>query len=126
MTLDLSSLQGNPDLVRLNPDILAPAPKMRRAKYGNIRTEYKGRVYASKREAARARVLDSMVPSEIVAWFPQVPFILPGGIKYYCDFLVVLPDGMWRAEDAKGVKTDVYKLKRRLFRETYDMEIVEV
>jgi len=123
--LDLSTLRQNPDLVRLNPELSAKeTPK--RSKYGNVRTEYRGRVYDSKAEARRAAELDKLVPAEIVAWFPQVTFNLPGGIRYRCDFLVILPDGTWRAEDVKGKATDVYKLKRKLFKERYGKEITEV
>lgn len=125
ISLDPSIMRDNPDLVRLNPE-LGQEERPKRSKYGNIRTEYSGRVYDSKAEARRAAELDTLVPAEIVAWFPQVTFNLAGGIRYRCDFLVILPDGTWRAEDVKGKATDVYKLKRKLFRERYGFEIVEV
>ncbi len=125
ISLDPSIMRDNPDLVRLNPE-LRQEERPKRSKYGNIRTEYRGRVYDSKAEARRAAELDALVPAEIVAWFPQVTFNLAGGIRYRCDFLVILPDGTWRAEDVKGKATDVYKIKRKLFRERYGQEIKEV
>ena len=125
ISLDPSIMRDNPDLVRLNPELRAEeTPK--RSKYGNVRTEYRGRVYDSKAEARRAAELDTLVPAEIVAWFPQVTFNLAAGIRYRCDFLVILPDGTWRAEDVKGTATDVYKLKRKLFKTKFGFEIVEV
>lgn len=134
MTLDLSSLRENPDLVRLNPELLSqetPTRKEgRKAKYGNVRTTFQGREYASKREAQRAQELDLMEKAgEIAGWLPQWPFRLAGGIKYVCDFLVLQNDGTWRAEDVKSAATRriaAYRMKRRLFRERYGMEIQEV
>ena len=130
--LDLTRLRDNADLVRLNPELLAePAEKPSKgAKYGNVRTTFQGREYASKREAQRAQELDLMEKAgEIAGWLPQWPFRLAGGIRYVCDFLVLLPDGTWRAEDVKSSATRkiaTYRLKRKLYRERYHMEIMEV
>jgi hypothetical protein len=132
MTLDLTRLRDNPDLVRLNPGLLAePAEKPSKgAKYGNVRTTFQGREYASKREAQRAQELDLMEKAgEIAGWLPQWPFRLAGGIKYVCDFLVILPDGTWRAEDVKSEATRriaAYRMKRRLYQERFNADIAEV
>lgn len=131
MTLDLTRLRDNPDLVRLNPELLEPVEKpSKRAKYGNVRTAFQGREYASKREAQRAADLDALeIAGEIAGWIPQWPFRLAGGIKYVCDFLVILNDGTWRAEDVKSEATRriaTYRMKRRLFRERFNSEIIEV
>ena len=133
MTLDLSSLAANPDLVRLNPELLEEqCAKNARSpsKYGNVRTTYAGREYASKREAQRAQELDLMEKAgEIAGWIPQWPFRLAGGIRYIADFLVLLPDGTWRAEDVKSEATrkiGTYRLKRKLYRERYGRDIQEV
>ena len=129
---DLSTLRANPDLVRLNPCLqqVSPPAETQPRKYRNTPTEYQGRVYQSKREAQRAEALDFMEKAgDIAAWFPQVPFRLAGGIKYVCDFLVILPDGTWRAEDVKSPATrriGTYRLKRKLYRERFGFEIVEV
>ena len=131
ISLDPSIMRDNPDLLRLNPELSEGSGRLpkgqeerpKRSKYGNIRTEYRGRVYDSKAEARRAAELDALVPAEIVAWFPQVTFNLAGGIRYRCDFLVILPDGTWRAEDCKGFQTQVWKIKQKLFREKYNMDI---
>jgi hypothetical protein len=129
-SLDLSSLRENPDLVRLNPGLLEPVEKPKRAKYGNVRTTFQGRESASKREAQRAQELDLMLKAgEIAGWIPQWPFRLAGGIRYIADFLVLQNDGTWRAEDVKSEATrkiGTYRLKRKLYRERYHMEIMEV
>jgi hypothetical protein len=130
MTLDLSSLAANPDLVRLNPELLnCPAesdtPKVR--KYRNTPTVYAGREYASAREATRARDLDLMRKAgEIVYWWPQVPFPLSQGVKYVADFVVLLPDLSVRVEDSKGVRTKEYRIKAKLFKARYGRTIDEV
>ena len=46
--------------------------------------------------------------------------------KYIADFLYKLPSGRVVVEDAKGVKTDVYRLKNKLVRALYGVVIVEV
>jgi len=56
----------------------------------------------------------------------QVPFELPGKTKYYCDFLVFYQDGHYEFIDVKGMKTDMYKLKKRQVQDLYPVEIKEV
>lgn len=96
-------------------------------KYHNKKTSLDGTVYDSGHEADRAAQLKLMVRAkEVITLFEQVPFPLPGGREYRADFVVLWPDFTWTVEDAKGVRTDVYKIKRDLMRETYGIEIVEV
>jgi len=104
-----------------------PGDKPARSKYKNRKTSLDGTVYASKREADRAATLKLMVQArEVISFFEQVPFSLPGNREYLADFVVLWPDSTWTVEDAKGVRTDVYKIKRDLMLETYGIEIVEV
>lgn len=118
-------IKDNPDLAKRNPELVPPEPKP--SKYHNIRTEYKGRVYASKKEARYAETLDQYKAAGVVlAWFAQVPFPLPGGITYVADFVVICADWSVSVRDAKGMKTDVYRLKKKLFKERYGKEIEEV
>lgn len=56
----------------------------------------------------------------------QVPFELPGKTKYYCDFLVFYQDGHYEFIDVKGMKTDMYKLKKRQVQDLYPVKIKEV
>ena len=124
-SLDLSSLRDNPDLVRLNPGLLAePAEKPSKPrKYRNTPTVYGGRYYQSCREATRARDLDLMRKAgEIVYWWPQVPFPLSKGVKYVADFVVLLPDLSVRVEDVKSPATrkdKAYRIKKKLFEARY-------
>ena len=126
LPLDIDTLRANPDIARLNPGLQAPEPP-KRSKFGAVRTTYKGRVYDSKREAVRAQELDlAQAAGAVLAWFPQVRFPLSAGIVYVADFVVILADWTVVVEDVKGHRTKEYKLKRRLFRERYRREIVEI
>jgi hypothetical protein len=96
------------------------------SKYRNKRTEYKGKVYDSGREANRAAELDLLVKAgEIAGYAEQVPFLLAAGIIYRADFVVLEWDGTYRVEDVKGVRTKEYRLKKRMMRDK-GLEIEEV
>ncbi len=96
-------------------------------KYGAKRTEYGGKIYPSRHEANRAAELVLMARAgEVVTVMEQVSFLLPGGHKYIADFVILWPDGHYTVEDAKGVKTPEYKIKRDLMLEKYGIEIQEV
>jgi hypothetical protein len=102
-------------------------PGEKPSKYRNKKTPLDGKIYDSAREADRAAQLKMMVKAkEIIMFFEQIPFQLPGGREYRADFVILWPDFTWTVEDAKGVRTDVYKIKRDLMREVYGIEIVEV
>ena len=106
-----------------------------RSKYGNKRTEYNGRTYMSKAEASYARQLDLCMSAKakrdkVLSYEVQVPFpiTLSGKniCKYVCDFVVHYADGRTEVVDVKGVRTDVYKIKKKLVEAQYGVEIVEV
>lgn len=95
------------------------APK-KRSKYGAVRTEYDGRVYDSALEATAAAHLDLLMRDGLVLeWEPQPTFDLSAGITYRADFWVRYATGAPRVIDMKGVQTDVFKLKRRLYEHLY-------
>jgi hypothetical protein len=108
------------------PEGIAPAPG-KRSKYGNVKTVVDGVEYDSKREAARAGELALMQKAgEIRGFAEQVRFLLADRVTYIADFVVLNNDGTYTVEDAKGFRTDVYKLKRRLMRSVHGIEIKEV
>ncbi len=103
------------------------------SKYHNIKTEYGGRSFMSKKEARYARTLDALKyakdPKEkVVSYETQVPFLLQEKfidnkgnkhqeIKYLADFVVKYKDGREEVIDikaSKGFTTDVYKLKKKM------------
>jgi len=96
-------------------------------KYNAKKTKYNDRTYDSQREANRAAEIDLLIKAgEVIQVFYQVPFNLPGDITYKADFVILWRDGHWSVEDAKGAKTDVYKLKKKLMYSTYEILIHEV
>ena len=107
--------------------IEAPKPE-RRSKYGNTKTEYGGRVYDSRLEAAAAARLDLMqLGGLVLEWEPQPTFDLGAGITYRADFWVRYATGAPRVIDMKGVQTDVFKLKRRLYEHLYGpLDVVKI
>ncbi len=106
-----------------------------RQKYRNKRTNG----YASKREAKRAQELKLLEKAgKISALREQVPFeLIPKqngerACKYIADFVYwEIPDdpsvAMRRVtvEDCKGMKTDVYKIKRKLMLHVHGIRIRE-
>lgn len=60
---------------------------------------------------------------EVLFFLCQVPFDLPGGIKYWCDFQVFLSDGSVEFVDTKGRDTQVSLNKRKQVEAIYPVEI---
>lgn len=56
----------------------------------------------------------------------QVPFDLPGGIKYVADFVEDWPDGRRVVTDCKGFLTPVYRLKKKMMKNCLGIQINEV
>lgn len=108
----------------------ADKPIAARRKYGNVPVEDEGRKFDSKHEAEvyRRLVLETK-GGEHCAVACQVPFHLPGGVKYVADFVTLDGDGSYKVWDAKSSATArdrVYRLKKRQMRECLGIEIQEV
>lgn len=115
---------------------LRPSPGEGRSKYGNERTNG----YASKREAARAQMLQLMEKAgEIAELREQVEYeLIPAQYDaddrlverpchYVCDFQYrIVATGMVVVEDAKGVATDVYRIKKKLMYWRHGIRVQEV
>lgn len=89
---------------------------------------YKGVVYDSKLEMKYRQKLDlftmASIPKEkVVRIEEQVPysFIINGKLicKYLLDFRVTYADGHIEYIDCKGMKTDIYQLKKKLMGAIY-------
>lgn len=111
---------------------------MRRHKYGAKKTELDGIKFDSKKEAARYRELKLLERAgEIRDLRLQVPYELQPkfrkagktwrSVTYVADFVYQTKDGREVIEDVKGMRTDVYRLKRKLFEYKYpDKTITEI
>ena len=88
-------------------------------KYNNQKTVYRDKRYDSKKEANRAFELDMLQRDGQVKKFkPQVKVSCIVNDKlvcnYFADFKVEYPNGKVVYEDVKGVRTAIYKLKKKL------------
>lgn len=101
-------------------------PKRKRSKYGSKRVDFDGFRFDSKREAAYyARLVLLQQSGDVRFFLRQVPFHLPGGVRYVVDFLVVWKDGRLEFVDVKGYPTALYKAKKRIVEAAYGVEITE-
>lgn len=103
----------------------------KKSKYRAVKTEIDGIMFDSKHEAARYQELRLLEQAgEISNLRLQVPFELIAkskygrSIKYVADF-VYSRNGLTVVEDAKGMKTPVYRLKKRMMAEKYRIKIKE-
>lgn len=108
-----------------------PLGKPKKSKYNAVKTEVDGIKFDSKHEASRYRELRVLEQAgEITNLRLQVPFeLIPKSkygmpIRYVADFVYNENDQLI-VEDAKGVKTPIYKLKKRMIAEKYGIEIKE-
>jgi len=96
-------------------------------KYGAIKTEYAGVIYDSKKEAGRARELDLWLKTgEITGLERQVKFpIIINGVKvftYIADFTYYYK-GQQVIEDVKGMRTQIFNLKKKCVEAQYGVKI---
>lgn len=126
---------------------------MRRRKYGNTKITVDGIQFDSKREAARYRELKLLERAGVISFLQrQTKFQLipdqhapsnaiytkgprkgqrkPGKLlehecSYIADFCYIR-NGETVVEDAKGYRTEVYRIKKKLMLERYGIQIKEV
>ena len=107
----------------------------RHSKYGNLKTEYNGVIFHSKKEANYCQQLDFLKKAkgdrdQVLRYEMQVPYqIIMNGIKiskYLADFKVWYADGRVAVIDVKGVRTQTYSLKKKLVEAQYGIRIIEV
>lgn len=101
------------------------------SKYRNKKVTVDGIRFDSIKEANRYYDLKLLERAgEITELELQVPFVLQEGyktedgrtvrsIKYVADFVYVDAEGKRHIEDVKGHRTEVYKLKKKLFEKIY-------
>ena len=114
-----------------------------RSKYGAVKTEVDGIVFDSKKEAARYQELKLMERAgEIRGLVLQPTFVINVEGKKICSYkadfryelLVRGRDGLRDpnrtytnvVEDVKGVKTPVYRLKKKLVKACHGIDVTEV
>lgn len=100
-------------------------------KYHNSKTVIDGIRFDSKKEAKRYLELKILEKAGAIQDLRrQVPYVLINkssygrAIKYVADF-VYYEDDKLIVEDVKGVRTPVYRLKKRLMAEVHGIEVKE-
>lgn len=105
----------------------------KKSKYGNVKTEVDGIVFASAKEAARYVQLRYLLNAKLISDLElQVEFELNEGgthsLIYRCDFCY-MENGELVVEDVKSpftAKMATYKKKKRLMWEQHGIKIKEV
>ena len=100
------------------------------SKYHAKKVTIDGHTFDSIRESKRYQELKLLEKAkEIKDLKLQVPFVLINKSEYGREIKYTgHSNGMWKeyvVEDSKGYRTDVYKLKKRLFEERYKIKIKE-
>ena len=107
-----------------------------RSKYHNKKVEIDGEVFDSLKEASRWQELKLLERAGVIHGlssqqrFELIPAQKKGGkvierpITYIADFCYV-EDGKPVVEDCKGMRTDVYKIKKKLMLFVHGIEIRE-
>ena len=108
-------------------------------KYKNEITYYKDIRFSSKKEMQRYKDLELLESTDYICNLElQKKFLLQEGytnakgkkirpIYYIADFYYFdLLKDKWVVEDTKGVRTEVYKLKKKLFEYIYNLTIDEL
>lgn len=91
-----------------------------RSKFRNKPTVVDGKRFMSKLEAERYRQLVRMRDEGLIASFECQPkFELIAGIRYIADFKIWWLDGRISVEDVKGVETEAFKLKHKIWNSLY-------
>ncbi|HSW63912.1 MAG TPA: DUF1064 domain-containing protein [Dissulfurispiraceae bacterium] len=108
-----------------------------KSKYGNKKTEIDGIKFDSKKEAAyylklkddkknnRIGKFDMQVEYELIPTIKRKGKPAVRGVKYYADFVVYNVDGSVDVIDTKGMKTPVYRLKKKMMLYFHGVDIIE-
>ena len=93
-------------------------------KFGAVKTERNGIKFDSKKEAQYYDELKIRVKAnEVLFFLRQVPFDLPGNVRYRVDFVEFLVDGNVRFIDVKGMKTKDFIMKKKQVESLYPVTI---
>ena len=100
---------------------------MKGNKYRAVKTVVDQIRFDSKKEAERYKQLKLLLKAQVIENLKlQVTFELYAGIKYKADFTYI-ENGKPVVEDVKGYRTDVYRMKAKMFKHKYpELELREV
>lgn len=105
--------------------------KKRKSKYGNSKVSYNGIIFDSKKELNHYLEYQDMLSKRLILSYQrQVKYILQDKFKdmdgktireisYIADHVIEHLNGSIEVIDSKGFKTQVFKLKMKLFKKRY-------
>jgi hypothetical protein len=101
------------------------------SKYHAIKTEIDGRVFASRAEARRYSELCLLEKAGEISFLECQPsFQIFMNKKHICNYLADFKytdkSGVVIIEDVKGIKTPVYRLKKKLVEAQFNITITEI
>ena len=96
-----------------------------RHKFNAIPVEFDGIRFDSKKEGRYYNELKMRLKGDVLFFLRQVPFDLPGGVKYRVDFEVFYKDGTVEFIDVKGHRTKDYIMKKKMVESIYPVKIIE-
>lgn len=120
------------------PIVVTPSNQEKRGKYRNEKVEHGGMKFDSKRELARWLELEQQQRAGKIrnlqrqVMFELAPAVYLGGprkkpaLRYQADFVYAMPTGERIVEDAKGVKTKEYIIKKHLMMSVHSILVREV
>ena len=119
----------NGKAVRVAKKEIKTTDKPKRSKYGNTKTEVEGIKFDSAKEAKRYQDLKIESFARTISDLklqPVYPIEINGVLvcKYKGDFEYIR-NGVKILEDVKGMKTPIYRLKKKLVKAVYGIEILE-
>lgn len=109
-----------------------------RNKYHNTKLKTADGEFDSKKEYARWKQLKALqdmgkikdlrrqVPYELIPHAKQDGKVIERAVNYYADFEYITEDGLKVVEDAKGLRTSDYIIKRKLMLYIHGIRIREV
>lgn len=116
-------------------ELLKTKKKKKKSKYSAVKTKVDGIKFDSKKEARRYKELKILERSdEIKSLELQPRFLLQEKFKYndktirkieyVADFRYIDEKGNTVVEDVKGMKTEVYKIKKKIFLKRYGENLI--
>ena len=99
----------------------------KKSKYRANKVEIDGIKFDSQKEGNYYNELKLRLQAkEIKGFCRQAEFILAPNLRYKADFIVINNDGTCEIIDVKGFKTQVYKDKKKVIEDKFNLEIKEV
>lgn len=99
----------------------------KKSKYRANKVEIDGIKFDSQKEADYYCELTLRLKAkEIRGFCRQAEFVLAPNLRYRADFVIFNNDGTSEIIDVKGFKTQVYKDKKKVFEDKFNLKIKEV